>query len=585
MHPTDHTDVETTALVVGGGGAGLTASMLLAQLGVDALLVNDRPETSTLPRAHVLNQRTMEVLRGLDLAEAVYERSTPARNMTHAGWYAALDDDYGRCFGKVEVWGAGGDNPAWTAASACRQANLPQIRLEPLLKRRAEELSPGRVRFGHALTSFEQDAGGVTATVLDRAADRSYRVRADYLLACDGGRAVRPALGIGVEGVEEIARMVSVHLSADLSHWAVDPEVLLRWLWLPDSGVAISLLPMGPHRWGPDSEEWVVHLNDVGATDEEVLAELRGVLRLAEDRLRVHGVTRWTVGGVVAERFREGRVFLLGDAAHRHPPTGGFGLNSAVQDAHNLAWKLAAVVKGHAGEALLDSYELERKTIAARTVGQAVNNAVNHLVAVQALGMGPGSDPERNRRALRALCEGGDAGLRATARHAIATQSMEFDALNLEYGYTYESAAVVGDGTPEQANPDPVRVYRPGTRPGQPLPHAWLEDPEGRRVPVADLVRPGRFLLIAGEEGDRWVEAAGKAAAELGVPLDAVVVGHAVGDYLDPRSTWVAHRGITAKGAVLVRPDRFIAWRGADEADDPLGVLTGVLRQVLGRAV
>ena len=593
--PAEAADLEVPVLIVGGGCAGLTASMLLSRLGVETRLVSASEGTSVLPKAHVLNQRTMEILRDVRLAEEVYARGTPPEQMSHAGWYAGLHGDqadYGRLCGKVEAWGAGGTNPAWAAASACPPTNLPQIRLEPLLRRRAEELAPGHVRFHHEVTDFVQDADGVTTTVLDKQNKATYRVRSSYLLACDGGRLVGPALGIGVEGAEDIARMVSIHLSADLSHLLRDPEVLVRWLWLPESGVGVSLVPMGPTHWGPESEEWVIHLNDTddAATrldDEAVVAELRASLGLEDVDLRIHRITRWGLEGVVADRYRSGRIFLLGDAAHRHPPTGGFGLNSAVQDVHNLAWKISAVLHGQAGDALLDSYEDERRRIAGRNVQHAVNNAINHLLAVQTMGMGPGSDPEANWAALRRLWSGReeDADFRAAARRAIAGQSMEFDALNLDYGYTYEvSSAVVGDGTPEPENPDPVRVYQPGTRPGAPLPHAWLENAEGRRLPVMDLVEPGVFLLIAGEEDTTWTTAAEKTAALLGLPLRAVRIGHLDGDFLDPRSTWIAQRGVGPRGAVLVRPDRFVAWRSQDAAEDPVSVLTDALQRVLSRA-
>ncbi|SFS65562.1 FAD-dependent monooxygenase [Saccharopolyspora flava] len=585
---TDPCDVPV--LIVGGGGAGLTASILLSLQGVESLLVSAAPTTSTQPKAHVLHQRTMEILRDAGVADAVYERGTPPQNMSYAGWYLDGTDhpQRGRCLAKVELWGAGGANPAWLAASACRPANLPQMRLEPLLKQRADELAPDGVRFGHEVTAFEQNATGVTTTVRDRATDRTYRVRSKCLLACDGGRMIGPALGIGSEGVDDIARMVSVHLSADLSKSVSDPEVLLRWLWLPETGVGATLLPVGPDSWGPDSEEWVVHTSPVtgdldAPDDESVLAEVRHILGLTEQEMTVHTVSRWTMGGSVAERFRDGRIFLLGDAAHRFPPTGGYGLNSAVQDAHNLAWKLAAVVHGEADPELLDSYEVERRKVTGRTVGQAVNNIVNHLQAIETVGMGPGSVPEENWTSLHRLWSGRpeDASFRALVRRAIASQSMEFNALNLESGYTYESDAVIPDGTPEPSNPDPIRHYQPGTRPGQPLPHAQLEDADGRRFPIMDLVRPGRFLLIAGED-DRWTGAARELVERSELPLDAVSIGHLDGDYQDPRSAWVGHRGVTERGAVLVRPDRFVAWRSRDAAEDPVAELTAVFTRILG---
>ncbi|MET7332133.1 FAD-dependent monooxygenase [Nonomuraea sp. NPDC005650] len=582
-------EFDTDVLVVGGGGAGLTASMLLSRLGVAHLLVSALPATSALPKAHLLNQRTMEIFAELGIAETVYRRGTPPEQMRYSGWYAGLAGpagDYGRRFGLIESWGCGGLSADWAVASPQRQTNLPQIRLEPILKSRAEELAPGRVCFHHEVTAFTQDADGVTATVLDRGAGRPYQVRARYLLACDGGRTVGRQLGIAMEGARDLARIATVHLSADLSAWARDPEVLIRWLSLPHTGGAATMVPMGPDRWGPDSEEWVVHLNYAtddprGLDDEQVIADLRAALGLPDHPLTVHLITRWSIEGVVADRFRDGRVFLLGDAAHRHPPTGGLGLNSAIQDAANLAWKLAAVLYGHAAERLLDTYEPERKPVTARNVRRSVDNALNHIVTAQAAGIVPGAGPEANWRQLRRLWSGlpEDAGPARAVRRAIAAQSMEFNEHNVEYGYTYSSAAVLPDGTSEPGNPDPVRLYQPCARPGHPLPHAWLDDDHGRRLPVHDLLRPGRFLLVAGENGQDWCEAAAELATAW--PLDAVRVGHLDGDLLDPRSTWTRHRGHGPEGAVLVRPDRFVAWR-AQEATDATARLSQALRSLLG---
>ncbi len=178
---------EVPVLIVGGGGgAGLTSSMLLARLGVDHLLVSARPQTSDLPKAHVLNQRAMEVLDDAGVAGAIAERSTPAEQMAATAFYAGFAGpapDYGRRLARLESWGAGGADENWRAASPWRQLNLPQIRLEPLLKARAEELSPGRIRFGHELVSLEQDGAGVRAAIRDNASGRQYVVRCQYCSA------------------------------------------------------------------------------------------------------------------------------------------------------------------------------------------------------------------------------------------------------------------------------------------------------------------------------------------------------------------------------------------------------------------
>ncbi|HSQ01578.1 MAG TPA: FAD-dependent monooxygenase [Candidatus Dormibacteraeota bacterium] len=586
-------EIDVAVLIVGGGGAGLTASMLLSQLGVETWLVSVLPTTSTLPKAHVLNQRAMEILADVGVADEIYARGTPLAHMRCTGWYAGLAGprpEHGRCIARQEAWGAGYTDTDWVAASPFASANLPQIRLEPILKARAEALAPGRVRFHHELLTVEQDGDGVRALVVDRDRGEAYRVNARYLLACDGGRTVGRLLGVEMEGQRGLANEISVHMSADLSPWARDPEVLIRWLWIPETGALAVLVPMGPDRWGPESEEWVFHLNYAdgdlrGVDDAQVEADMRRALGIGDHPLTIHRISRWSLEGVVAARFQVGRIFLVGDAAHRHPPTGGLGLNSAIHDAHNLCWKVAAVLRGEASAGLLATYEAERRPVDARNVQRSLENAFNHFAIGEALGVQPGAPADANWEAVRRLWSEGPEGAaqRRRVRRAVASQSMEFREHDVEYGYRYASTAVVPDGSAVPPSPDPIRVYAPCTRPGHPLPHAWVEDDDGTRVALMQLVRPGRFLLIAGEEGEAWCRAARAIARDGDLALDAVTVGHLDGDYLDLRCQWLQQREIGAEGAILVRPDRCIAWRALGAAADARATLGAALEQILAR--
>jgi len=589
------TDLETPVLVVGGGGAGLTASMLLSGLGVPSLLVSALATTSVLPKAHVLNQRTMEILSDAGVADAIYARGTPRASMSHTGFYAGFAGwpEAGRRMGLLEAWGGGGADLDWEAASPRPSTNLPQIRLEPIMRDRAEQLAPGMVRFGHELVSFDQDDDGVTSTIRERGTGAEYTVRSAYLFACDAGRKVGPQLGVEMVGARNLGNVVSIHLTADLSPWATDPEVLIRWIWVPHMASLATLVPMGPTRWGPDSEEWVFHMiyafeDPRALEDAKVEADMREALGIGDHPVEIHLMTRWELMGVVASSLRVGRTFLLGDAAHRHPPTGGLGLTSATQDVHNLCWKVAAVLNGDASDALLDTYEPERRSSVQWNVDNSVESALNHLVIGGVLGLtDPALTPDERWAGISRLWSDNadDDTFRLQARQAIASQSMEFRKLNVEYGYSYESAAVVPDGTESEPSPDPVRIYRPSTRPGSPLPHAWLEAADGGRVSTTDLVRPGRFLLIAGEAGEPWIEAISELGAANGLSFDAVRIGHLEGDYLDPQCRWLTVRGFGPEGAILVRPDRFVAWRDLGSAADPRGELCVALEQVLCRAV
>ena len=593
MEQTTGIDEEVPVLIVGGGGAGLTAAMLLARQGVGHLLVSARPQTSDLPKAHVLNQRAMEVLDDVGVAAAIAERSTPAGQMAATAFYAGFagpGPDYGRRLARLECWGAAGADESWRAASPWRQLNLPQIRLEPLLKARAEELSPGRIRFGHELTGLEQDDEGVRATVRDNASGRRYVVRSQYLIGADGGRRVAGLAGVTYEGLGVITQTATLHLSADFSQWAPDPDVLIRWIFSPQAGVLVVMVPMGPEQWGPHSEEWVIHLNypagDPRAqSDTQVEADAREALGVPDAPWKIHKITRWSVEAVLASAFRAGRVFLLGDAAHRHPPTGGLGLTSAIHDAQNLCWKLAMVLGGHAAPELLDTYQAERRPVDERNCQRSLENAVNHFEIGAALGVSPDNTTEQNMERLRRMWSGRpeDAGHRSGVLRAMRAQSMEFSELNVEYGYCYQSAAVVPDGGTVPAPVDDIRVYQPSTRPGSPLPHAWIDDEDGNRRPIKDLVAPGRFLLIAGENGQAWCEAARQLAAEADIPLDTLRIGHLDGDLYDPRCAWLRYRQIAGDGAVLVRPDRFIAWRSLAGVSEPRAALAAAFSQILAR--
>jgi 2,4-dichlorophenol 6-monooxygenase len=580
-------------LIVGGGAAGLTASMLLGTQGVESLLVSAQPTTSNMPKAHLLNQRAMEVFADVGVAEAIYARSTPAANMSHTAWYLDVhgDEDAGRLIHKMECWDGGYRDPAWVAASPCRQANLPQLRLEPLLRARAEALNPGRVRFGHQLLGLEQDAHGVTALVRDHQGGADYPVRADYLLGCDGGHTVGRLLGVRLEGQRDLLRSVSIHLTADLSPWLRDEDVLIRWIvHTRYRGAFSALVAMGPERWGTRSEEWVFHmsyppeLEPLFDSDEKAVAMMRERMGLPDLAMEVHVVTRWRLEGLVAPTTRVGRVFLLGDAAHRHPPTGGLGLNSAVHDAHNLCWKVAAVLRGSAGEALLDTYHPERFPAFSRNTQRSIENALNHLRLIEALGVSPELTPDECRRNVRRLWQDGPEGdaRREQVARVMASQSMEFKEHNVELGFRAASAAIVDDGSPAPDSVDDVRVYQPDTRPGSPLPHAWVER-AGAHRPLRQVAPPGAFTLIAGEDGLAWCEAAREAAAARGLALVAVRVGHLEGDWRDPRLAFVRVRGFGRGGAILVRPDRVIGWRSMDQVSDPRAVLEAALDRILAR--
>ncbi|MBA8826206.1 2,4-dichlorophenol 6-monooxygenase [Saccharopolyspora lacisalsi] len=589
-------DSEVPVLIVGGGGCGLAASVFLSDMGVEHLLVERRESTSVLPRAHYLNQRTMEILRQHGIAEDVYRASAPPANMEEVVWRTSLAGDGpldALDLHRIDAFGGGATAAAYAADSPCPSTNLPQHRLEPLLLRHAEERAAGGVRFHHTMEEFTQDESGTSARVTDRATGEQRTVRARYLLAADGGRSIGDSLGVEMDGEGGALDVYSVHFSADLAEWWPGDAVLMTNFVDPDGGLIsrYGMVALGP-RWGLECREWALHFHlppettpDLGT--EAVTATVRGLLKLPDLDLTVHQVSHYRPEAVVASSFRVGGVFLAGDAAHRQPPATGLGLNSAIQDAHNIAWKLGAVLGGGADTSLLDTYEAERLPVAHRNVDWAMYAFRNHAVIHAGLGIFPGQPPETTRATIRALFSGTPMGetRRARAAEVFATQRVEYQAHDIEIGHYYRTGALEPDSSDPPPRDPMGCTYRPVTRPGHRLPHAWLTR-DGNRVSTLDLVGPrGGYVLITGPSAAGWVAAGERIAAAHGVTLKVVPVDAdpEVGGYHDVDGGWSAVKEIGDDGAVLVRPDNHIAWRSVRGGPRSAEELDAVFRGILGR--
>lgn len=582
--------LEVDVLVVGGGACGLMSSIILSDLGVDHLVVERRHGTSDLPKAHYYNQRTMEMFRQHGIADAVYDAGMPmadckVRYVTSLGGDGPLDRRDLLCF---DAFGGGPRRRASEKAAAVPATHLPQLGLEPILLTHANERGKRPVRFQHEMIAFEQNSESVTATIRDRDTGEEYQVRARYMIASDGGRTVGPELGIHRKGAEKLAVLVSAHITADLSDYLpgdamithlINPESRFRW------GVFV---PVGP-LWSKHSAQWqfsfAYHPDDTNRlTAADIVPAIRESMQLPDLDITLHKVNEWWAEATVVDRFREGRIFLAGDSAHRVIPTSGLGLNSAIHDAHNLAWKLAAVIKGEAGEELLATYDSERRPASQRNAEWSFFTFQNHLMVEIALGIMPGATPEQNVNAVTEYLADNNYGriLRARAQEIAGTQRTEYGALGIELGGHYESMAVVPDGTPAPETDAMGDIYVPTTRPGHRLPHAWLES-GSRRVSTHDLTGSSeRFALIIGSEGEGWQAAAKQASAAFGVEVRAVSVG--VGcDYSDTAGLWDEAKAISDSGAVLVRPDNIVAFRSIGAVNDPAGMLTQAMSAILGR--
>jgi 2,4-dichlorophenol 6-monooxygenase len=583
--------IKVPVLIVGGGGCGLTSSIFLSDLGVDNLLVERHAGTSVLPRAHYLNQRTMEVLRQHRVADSIYAVGAPIENFGKVRWLTSLagEGSLEACtIFEMDAFGGGALRERYEKDSPCLSSNYPLLRLEPLLRRHAEERAPGRILYHHELVEWSEGPDGISATVKNRDTDETFTVEAAYMIAADGGKTVGPAVGVEMEGPRGLLDMVATHFSADLSEWW-DESCLITWFLNPmgaGSWGSGAMVPMGP-TWGKGSEEWVLYFafrpDDPERFDEAaIVPRMRELLNLPDLDPTVHRVSHWVLEAVLADRYRAGRVFLAGDAAHRHPPTTGLGLNTAIQDAHNLAWKLAAVLNGTASDSLLDSYEAERRPVGMRNVDWALFTFLNHMVIDAGIGLLPGAPPEAQAAALEAYFAHNPMGetRRARAAEVIATQRTEFQAHDLEIGFSYSAGALVADGT-EAPPRDPMgSEYHPTTRPGHRLPHAWLEH-DGQRLSTHDLTgATSRFAVLTGPAGETWCTAATQAAEKLGVSIVAARVG-AGGDHADLTGDWATLCQIGDDGVVLVRPDNHVAFRSPGAVEDAGAALTAAMEAVL----
>ncbi|TWH18677.1 FAD-dependent monooxygenase [Prauserella rugosa] len=582
----DDQGFDTDVVVVGLGPAGGTAALALATYGVRVHAVSMFPWVANSPRAHITNQRAVEVLRDLGVEQEARKYATPWEQMGDTLFTTSLA---GEEIIRLQTWGTGdrryGD---YLQGSPCTMLDVPQPLMEPVLIKNAAERG-AVISFHTEYLDHQQDESGVTVRFRDVRSGYVFEQRARYLLAFDGARSrVAEQIGLPFEGELARAGTAYVLFNADLSRYVEHRPSILHWIF--NSKAGFGEIGMGLLRAIKPWHQWIAGWGfdmadgEPDLSEDVVLEQIRTLVGDPDLDAEIVSRSCWYVNQQYATSYQSGRVFCGGDAVHRHPPSSGLGSNTSIQDAHNLAWKVAYVVQGHAGPGLLDSYTPERMPVGKQVVARA-NQSRKDYAGLREWFAGDSDDPVRD--GLVKLKEASSEGvaLRERLYEALELKNTEFNAHGVELNQRYTSDAVIPDSAagPERWERDPELYLQATTRPGAKLPHAWLVGRDGKRVSTLDLVGGGRMTLLTGLSGQAWKNAATK----LDLPfLRTIVVGE--DGVLDPYGYWRAVREVDEAGAILVRPDGYVAWRrSASVWDDALALheLENALSAVLNKGV
>ncbi|KAH7150930.1 FAD binding domain-containing protein [Fusarium sp. MPI-SDFR-AT-0072] len=591
--------VDTDILIVGAGPSGAALASFLGQNGLSGLVISKSSYTAYTPRAHGFNPFALECLRDINLEDEVLRLAIREPFILSSRFAQSL---IGEEYGRISAWE---ENPTtlWRRkeTTACEYVDFTQRHLEPLLLRFASH-NGFNVRFSTEILNVESISSQKTepayiCTVYDHITKQEFKIRTKYLFGADGARS-QIARQFDFQFLTESPgpKACNVLFRADLGRYLTEGRRCgMHWIIQPDRavfpGVVAHLRAVRPwNEWvmvafGPQGSNPFEGLTAQSHELVDLIRHLVGDGSLDVDILKLDA---WTVRESVAESYSKDNEtsFLLGDAAHRHPPTFGLGSNTCIQDAYNLAWKVAYVSKGLAGPGLLSSYSQERQPVGADLVRESNNQIRKNAELFRVFGMmAPSADGMNQLNQLsHATSEG--SSRRTDLHDALEQKKQEFESLGLAYNQWYVSKAVyLGDepGARPVLQGDPVVEVQTSTYPGSRLPHAWIDKPTRLgMVSTHDLAGKGSFCLLVGVDGSAWRSAAEAVRTATGIPINVFGIGPGQ-EYIDIYRGWHEKRGVSDSGCVLARPDRFVAWRSFGKPTDCEQKLREVLRSILCR--
>lgn len=550
MTTDNNSTIKNVVLIVGGGPSGCVQALLLAKLGIRSVIVERLTQRSFAPKAHAMNPRSLEICRsmGLDFGK-IKAAALPREDGGSVYFLPRLDAPV---LGKVPYERQ--DDAAYDITPT-PLINIPQPDFEEILLEEVANCPLTELRRGHIWESATENTDSITSTI--KTTDGTYTFQSPYVIAADGaGSPVRESIGIGMDGEANVMACMSITFSANLREALKDRLGVIYWLTDPACNCTLlcyrteglwSLIFLMPYA----------ELDMSLYTEAHCIELIKNAVGYDIDDIEFKFAVPWTMNSEIAKSYRKDRFFLIGDAAHRFPPSGGLGLNTGMLEANNLAWKIAGVMNGWASDKLLSSYEPECQPIATQNAKQSLENA-KRLGALSEMSC-PAEIWQSETAFKKWLAED---GRQERIDAAVEIQVQHFNSIGLQLGFSYDEE-YTGN----------VEEFVPRAEPGFRMPHAWLTK-DGEKLSTLDLLDPTAFTIVSGSKCVSLYTL----CAELKIPCRSVALDD---DYIGGQA-WLKSLGLPETGALVVRPDGHIMARIPDSSAQSLADVKAAFAALLG---